>query len=60
MAEDNQQPAAENKRAAQRMRVLKGAKVVALNQWTLVDCTVRDISASGARIVCKRSTGCSE
>jgi hypothetical protein len=53
MADDDQQPVAENKRATQRMRVLKGAKIVALNQWTLLDCTVRDISATGARIVCK-------
>jgi len=42
----------ENKRNAQRLRVLKGAKIVSLNQWTLVDCVVRDMSETGARIVC--------
>jgi hypothetical protein len=53
MTTDGQNPASDNKRGAQRMRVLKGAKVVALEQWTLVDCTVRDMSATGARIICK-------
>ena len=42
-----------NKRASQRQRVLKGAKIVALHQWTIVDCTVRDLSETGARIICK-------
>ena len=43
----------DNLRSAQRSRVLKGAKIVGLKQWTLVDCTVRDLSTSGARIICK-------
>jgi hypothetical protein len=42
----------ENKRRAVRNRVLKGAKIVSLSNWSLVDCTIRDISATGARIVC--------
>ncbi len=42
----------ENKRIAQRMRVLKGAKIVSMNQWSVVDCTVRDLSETGAKIIC--------
>ena len=34
------------------MRVLKGAKLVSMNQWSLVDCTVRDMSETGAKIIC--------
>ncbi len=34
------------------MRVLKGAKIVSMNQWSLVDCTVRDMSETGAKIIC--------
>jgi hypothetical protein len=53
MTQDEPSNSADNMRGAQRSRVLKGAKIVALNQWTLVDCTVRDLSATGARIICK-------
>lgn len=42
----------ENKRVAKRMRVLKSAKLISMNNWSLVDCTIRDISETGARIVC--------
>lgn len=42
----------ENKRISKRMRVLKGAKIVHMNNWSLVDCTIRDISETGARIIC--------
>ncbi len=42
----------ENKRGARRARVLKGAKIVSLDQWSLVDCVVRDLSETGAKIVC--------
>ena len=41
-----------NKRIAQRSRVLKGAKLVSMNNWTLVDCTIRDMSAIGAKVIC--------
>jgi PilZ domain len=44
--------AEENKRVAPRARVLKGAKVVLLNQWSLIDCTVRDLSETGAKLLC--------
>ncbi len=42
----------ENKRIAARSRVLKGAKLVSLNNWSLVDCTIRDMSQTGAKIIC--------
>lgn len=42
----------ENTRAARRSRVLKGAKLVHMKNWSLVDCTVRDMSETGARIIC--------
>lgn len=35
-----------------RQRVLKGAKIV-LNNWGVVDCTLRNLSESGAKIVCQ-------
>jgi hypothetical protein len=37
-------------RSTHRQRTLKAAKVI-LTDWTTMDCTVRDISASGARLV---------
>jgi hypothetical protein len=40
----------EHHRAAHRQRTLKAAKVV-LTDWTTIDCTIRDISATGARLV---------
>ena len=42
----------ENKRVAPRARVLKGAKIISMNQWSVTDCVIRDMSATGARIVC--------
>jgi PilZ domain len=42
----------ENSRIKRRSRVLKGAKLVDMRNWSLVDCTVRDMSDTGARIVC--------
>ena len=53
MTPDEPRNSTENARSSQRSRVLKGAKIVGLKQWTLVDCTVRDLSATGARIMCK-------
>ena len=43
----------ENKRRAPRPRVLKGGKIIPLGQWLLADCQIRDISETGARIICK-------
>jgi hypothetical protein len=42
----------ENKRIAPRLRVLKGAKIVHMNQWSISDCTVRDLSKTGAKLLC--------
>jgi hypothetical protein len=42
----------ENKRVSPRMRVLKGAKIVSMNFQSVVDCKVRDLSETGAKIVC--------
>ncbi len=43
----------EDKRAARRSKILKGGKIVSMNYNSVVDCSVRDISATGARIRCK-------
>jgi hypothetical protein len=40
-----------NKRVARRMRTLKSAKIIHLNRWSVTDCAVRDLSATGAKIV---------
>ena len=37
-------------RSAHRKRTLKAAKAV-LTDWTTIDCTIRDISETGARLV---------
>lgn len=42
-----------NKRGAQRTRVLKDGKIVLFGDWSVVDCTVRDWSATGARLRCR-------
>ena len=42
----------ENKRVARRSRVLKSAKLVHMKNWTLVDCTIKDISSTGAKLIC--------
>ena len=41
---------ADERRGAPRQRVLKGAKIVYGNFMFVLDCTVRDISATGARL----------
>jgi hypothetical protein len=43
----------DDKRHALRHRVLKEGKIVLLNNWSVVDCCVRDISDTGARLRCK-------
>lgn len=39
-------------RVAQRSRVLKAGKIVTGNFQSIIDCCVRDISTTGARIKC--------
>lgn len=43
----------DNNRRAPRQRVLKTAKIYRMNGAHAVDCTVRDMSDTGARIVVK-------
>ena len=45
--------AGENNRRSPRQRVLKTAKIFRLNGAHAVDCVIRDISETGARIVVK-------
>ncbi len=40
----------EDLRTAKRQRVLKSAKIV-LDDWRVVDCTVRDLSESGVKLL---------
>ncbi len=42
--------AEEQRRVAKRQRVLKGAKIV-LDDWRAIDCTLRDTSETGAKII---------
>ena len=41
-----------NKRVARRQRVLKQAKILLTNNMTVIDCVVRDLSETGARLLC--------
>ena len=41
-----------NKRSAPRSRVLKDGKIVLFGDRSVIDCTVRDWSATGARLRC--------
>lgn len=41
----------ENKRQAQRQKVLKSARIL-LDDWRTMDCSIRDLSATGAKIAC--------
>ena len=43
----------DNKRSTSRARVLKAAKIYRLNGSFAVDVTIKDISATGCKIVCK-------
>lgn len=40
----------EGKRHAHRKRTLKEARAI-LSDWTVIDCTIRDLSDAGARLV---------
>jgi hypothetical protein len=43
---------ASNKRAAQRHKVLKQGKILLSNNLTVIDCTIRDVSDTGAKLLC--------
>jgi hypothetical protein len=51
-SKDNDRPAAPKaeKRHVHRRRTLKEAKVV-LSEWTAIDCTMRDVTEEGAKLV---------
>jgi hypothetical protein len=41
-----------NKRNVQRLRVLKQGKILLPNNLAAIDCSVRDISGTGAKLLC--------
>ncbi len=41
-----------NKRTARRYRVLKQGKILLPSQLSAIDCAVRDVSETGAKLVC--------
>ena len=43
-------------RTAKRLRVLKSAKLIFNNNQSVIDCGVRDLSATGAKLNCARSS----
>ena len=43
----------DNRRRSPRHRVLKDGKIVSRNNWSVVDCCIRDLSDTGARITCE-------
>jgi PilZ domain len=47
---DKQPNAEDQRRVAKRQRVLKSAKIV-LDDWRSIDCTLRDVSETGAKII---------
>jgi hypothetical protein len=48
---------AEDKREAQRHRTLKGGSIVVNDGFSTFDCTVRNLSASGAKLTVVSSLG---
>ena len=45
--------ASQDKRQARRMRTLKDGKIVTMNNWSVIDCCVRDWSETGAKLRCQ-------
>ena len=43
-------------RVAKRLRVLKSAKLIFNNNQSIIDCGVRDMSTTGAKLNCARAT----
>jgi PilZ domain len=39
-------------RIAKRLRVLKSAKIIFNRNQSIVDCAIRDLSATGAKVIC--------
>ena len=47
--------AEEEKRNSPRQRVLKAAKIITMDNTSVVDCTVRNMSDSGAQVIIEKS-----
>ncbi len=45
----------ENNRLAGRQRVLKDGKIVFNHNSSIIDCTIRDVSETGAKILCEHA-----
>ena len=45
-------PPQSNLRKAQRQRVLKQGRMLFANNMSVMDCTIRDLSVTGARLLC--------
>src|SRR3989337_728351 len=45
----------EDKRVASRQRVLKAAKIISIDNKTVIDCTVRNLSKTGAQLVIEKT-----
>jgi len=43
----------QDKRGAPRHRVLKDGKIVSMDKWSIIDCSIRDLSETGARLACE-------
>ena len=46
----------ENKRVAARRKVLKTAKIISLDKKTVLTCTIRDLSDTGAKLIVEISS----
>ncbi|MGH6874366.1 MAG: PilZ domain-containing protein [Aestuariivirgaceae bacterium] len=53
MGEMVSEPAAVELRCARRQRLLKDGRIVLHRGWSLIDCAIRDASATGARLSVK-------
>ena len=47
--------AEDDKRSAPRQRVLKAAKIITMDNTSVVDCTVRNLSDAGAQLIIEKS-----
>ena len=45
----------EDKRGALRHRVLKAAKIISTDNKSVIDCTIRNLSETGAQVVIERT-----
>lgn len=49
------EPPETNLRNAPRLRVLKQGKMLFPNSMSVMDCTIRDLSATGAKLLCSET-----